>query len=75
MAGITLSQAESRLQSYLDAEEAILAGQTIEFNGRRLTRANLGEIQQGIDLWDARVKTLTNSASGRGRSRSIAPGF
>lgn len=75
MAGITLEQAEARLQQYLDAEEAVLGNQAYEIRGRRMTRANLEEIQKGIALWDARAKELGSKASGRGRSRTVVPGW
>ena len=69
MAGITLAQAEERLAAYLEAETKVLSGQSYELHGRRLTRANLAEIQAGIETWDRRVKDL----SGRGRARIVAP--
>lgn len=72
MAGITLAQAEERLSLYLDAETKVLQGQAYEISGRRLTRANLSEIRQGIDIWDARVKALSEKASGRGRSVNLS---
>lgn len=59
MAGITLAQAEAQLALYLAAEERVLAGQSYTINGRSLTRADLDSIQQGIDLWDRRVKRLS----------------
>ena len=71
MAGITLAQAEAQLALYLAAEEKVLAGQSYEIAGRRLTRADLAQIQTGIASWDARVKVLSNRASGRGRTRTI----
>jgi len=58
MAGITQAQAEAQLASYLAAETAVLSGQGYEINGRKLTRANLAEIQRGIQIWDGRVKNL-----------------
>lgn len=75
MAGITLAQAEARLLAYLAAEESVLAGQSVQLDGRTLTLANLASIQSGIATWDARVKTLTQSAAGRGRSRTVTPGW
>lgn len=60
MAGITKAQAEAQLASYLAAETAVLSGQQYEINGRRLTRANLAEIQTGIQIWNSRVIRLTN---------------
>lgn len=59
MAGISAAQAESQLTAYLAAETAVLAGQSYEINGRRVTRANLAEIQAGIKIWNERAKSLT----------------
>jgi hypothetical protein len=77
MAGITLAQAESQLAAYLAAEAAVLSNQSYEITtgggSRKLTRANLAEIQEGIKLWDARCKTLASRSAngGRGRARTI----
>lgn len=73
MAGITLAQAEAKLQSYLDAETKVLKGQAVSIDGETLTRANLDIIQRGIDAWDKRVKNLAGAASGRGRARTVEP--
>lgn len=75
MAGITLTIAQAQLQKYLDAETAVLAGQSYEIAGRKLTRANLEFIQKGVELWDDRVKTLSNKAAGRTRAVSVRPGW
>ncbi len=75
MAGITLAQAEARLTDYLTAEEKVLLGQEYEIAGRRMTRADLTAIRQGIEMWDAKVKALSAFAQGKGRSRTIAPGW
>lgn len=71
--GITLAQAEAQLAAYLAAETAVLSGQEYEIAGRRLKRANLSEITKGIEIWNERVRSLTNSAQGRGRARTISP--
>jgi len=73
MAGITLAQAQIKLDAYLAAEEKILLGQSVQIDGQTLTRANLDVVQRGVTLWDARVKQLAMAASGRGRMRTIAP--
>lgn len=75
MAGITLTQAQTQLDAYLAAETAVLTGQSYEIAGRKLTRADLDSIQQGIKLWNNRLITLTNQASGRSRARTIVVGF
>jgi Family of unknown function (DUF6148) len=58
MAGITAVQAQAQLDLYLAAEAAVLTGQSYEIAGRKLTRANLGEIQSGIKLWNTRAQSL-----------------
>lgn len=60
MAGITLAKAQEQLDLYLAAEVAVLAGQSYSIAGRSLSRADLTTIQQGITIWDARVKRLSN---------------
>lgn len=71
MAGITLAQAQARLDEYLAAEQAILSGQSYRIGERQLTRANLADIQLGIKTWDTRVGELAAKTSGR--SRAIVP--
>ena len=63
MAGITLAQAEAKLVEYLAAETAILNNQSYTISGRSLTRADLDAVQEGVQIWDGRVKAL--SAGGR----------
>lgn len=66
MAGITLAQAEEKLATYMAAEDAIMnRGQSYSINGRSLSRADLGEIREGIDYWQSKVQTLSASGSGR----------
>jgi hypothetical protein len=71
MAGITLAQAEARLALYLEAESAVLAKQSYTIDGRSLTKANLAEIQQGIETWNARCEQLGARSEGVGRLRTI----
>lgn len=71
MAGITLEIAQARLDAYLAAEAAVLSGQKYVIEGRELTRANLSDIQQGIDTWNARVEAL--DAKANRRPRAIVP--
>ena len=71
MAGIDLAIAQAKLDAYLAAELAVLSGQRYEIEGRMLQRANLAEIQAGIDIWDQRVKRL--SARNQRRSAAIVP--
>lgn len=71
--GITLAQAQTQLDAYLAAETKILTSQEYRIADRLNKRAMLADIQAGITLWNERVQSLTLSASGRGRSRTISP--
>ena len=77
MAGITLEQAQAKLDQYLAAETKILLGQETAIDGDRLTMADLAAVQLGVKIWDARVKELTPAASGSAgggiRIREIIP--
>jgi HJR/Mrr/RecB family endonuclease len=73
VAGITLAQAEAQLALYLAAEAKVLTGQSYEIAGRKLTRANLEEIRNGVEIWNSRVVTLAATSQGRGRARTIVP--
>lgn len=59
MAGITLSQAESKLTLWLAAEETVAGGQSYAIGDRSLTRADLGMIAERVNYWDTKVKDLT----------------
>lgn len=67
MAGLTLATAEAKLAELIAAHTAIASGQRVEMDGRTLARANLAEVQAGIEFWDGQCKRLTSTAAGRGR--------
>jgi hypothetical protein len=73
MPGITLAQAEAQLALYLAAEQAVLTGQSYSIGGRTLTRADLSDIQAGIEIWNDRANALGAAATGRTRARTIVP--
>lgn len=77
MAGITLEQAQAKLDQYLAAETKILLGQETAIDGDRLTMADLAAVQLGVKIWDARVKELTPAGAGSSgggiRIREIIP--
>ena len=56
---------ELRLQSYLDAEQKILRGQSVRFENRQVTRADLGEIRRGIATLQKLVNAEKEKAAGR----------
>jgi hypothetical protein len=75
MAGITLAIATERLNDYLDAELKILSGQEKTIGTRTLKRADLGEVRAGIEMWNRRVRDLSNRVNGRGRGVTLRPIF
>ena len=63
--GLTLVQARSMLQRYLDAELEILDGKSVTFSGRTLTMVDLADIQKGRQEWERKVAGLEGAARGR----------
>lgn len=74
MAGITLAQAQAKLDEYLAAETAVLANQRYVINGRELWRADIRYIQAGIKTWNDRVIELSHRQAGRSRARVVIAG-
>lgn len=74
-----MSQATDMLQRYIDAETRVLAGQSVSWGDRTLSRANLAEIRAGRREWQRAVSAeqastrgpvgvrLANFSSGYGR--------
>lgn len=64
------------LAKYLEAEQAVLAGKTITFQGRSMGMENLQEIRAGRLEWEGRVAQESRGASRRpsigGMSYSVA---
>lgn len=75
MPGITLAIAQARLTEYLNAEAAVLLGQSYQIAGRGLTRADLEDIQKGIEIWNQRVGALEGSAVRGARAVVPRPNF
>lgn len=68
--------AANMLAEYMKAEQAVLAGKTITFQGRSMGMENLQEIRAGRREWEARVAQEARLTSGRpsigGMSFSVA---
>ncbi len=47
--------AQEMVNLYTDAEAKVLLGQSVQMNGRTLTRANLKEIRDGRREWERKV--------------------
>ena len=52
---------QEMLELYLQAEADVLAGKDVQFNGRRVVKADLPQIIAGRQEWERRV-----AAAGRG---------
>lgn len=62
----------TRLAQYLEAERAVLSGQSYTIGNRTLTRASLAEIRKAIDSLVAGGATLDGSApSAQGMSKRV----
>jgi len=58
--GITLEMCQAKLNMYLEAEEKVLLGQAYNIDGKEVTRADLGRILKGIELWEERCRKYAN---------------
>ncbi|RXZ26640.1 hypothetical protein EPT55_08550 [Fusobacterium necrophorum] len=56
---------QEKYQQYLKAEEKILTGQEYEIEGRRLTRADLKDVQKGLKYWELKCEEVGNQSSGK----------
>jgi len=72
MAGITLTQAEAKLATWLDAEDRVAQGQEYTIGSRTLKRADLKEVREQVQFWDGKVKELSRGTSGM-RIRGATP--
>jgi hypothetical protein len=73
MATITLAQAQEQLDAYLAASLKVATGQEYEIAGRRLKRADAGEIRRQITFWERQVSRLSGGGNGGIRIRGGTP--
>jgi hypothetical protein len=73
MAGLTLDQAEAKLNEWLAVDTELQSGQSVRFGERLLTHADAIEVRNNIQFWDNKVKELAALTTGRGRSRTVTP--
>lgn len=62
-------QIKNRLQLYLEAEAAILRGQSYKIGDRELRRPDLGEVRRAIN---SLLDELNHIDSGGGRIKAVA---
>ena len=61
MAGITLSQAQAKLALWMEADDAVAAGQAHTVGNRTYTAADADTIARNIERWDRKCKELDPS--------------
>jgi len=59
MAGITLEQAQAKLDGWMTAEDGVMTSQSYSMGSRQLTRADLAQIRESIQYWEQKVIRLT----------------
>lgn len=67
VAYVVMKTAQEMLDFYIDAEVAVLGGQTVRLGDRQLTRADLAEIRSGRKEWQAAVLRGCAASSRRAR--------
>lgn len=58
---------ESMIQRYVEAEQSVLSGKSIAFNGQQMTMENLSEIRKGRKEWESRLSAFDGGRNGRAR--------
>lgn len=67
LAYVVMKTAQEMLDFYIDAEVAVLSGQTVRFGDRQLSRADLAEIRSGRKEWQSVVLRAEAGAGRRAR--------
>ncbi len=65
MPGVTLEEAQAKLELWMEADEAVASGQTFSYKQRSYTLADAAAIQNRIEYWDAKVKKLSRGGGVR----------
>ena len=73
MAGISLQQAQQRLDDWLAADAAVSKNQSYRIADRTYTRADAEVIRRNIEFWDGKVKKLSRAGGAGIRVRGITP--
>ena len=60
---------ETKLNTWLAAEEAVATGQSYQIGSRMLTRANLKEIREEMEYWAGKLAEAEAEESCGGRNR------
>ena len=69
MAVFSKKLCEKKLQTWLDAEEAVAAGQSYQIGTRMLTRADLKQIREQMEYWAGKLAEAEAAEQRGGRNR------
>ncbi len=62
---------ELRIERFTAAIDAVLLGQSYEIDGRRMTRANLSDLQKGLEWLHGGLTGIVNTPINARRVRTI----
>lgn len=71
MAVFSKKLCEKKLQTWLDAEEAVATGQSYQIGSRNLTRADLKAVREELEYWAARLAECESEERQGGRNRAF----
>lgn len=72
MSAISLDMAKKKLETWLEAEEALSTSQSYTVGTLTLTRADLGQVRKNIEFWEKKVTELERRG-GRNRIYNVIP--
>ncbi|WP_298023685.1 DUF6148 family protein [uncultured Dysosmobacter sp.] len=70
MAVFSKKLCETKLQIWLDAEEAVATGQSYQIGTRMLTRADLKQIREEMEYWAGKLAEAEAEEASGGRNRA-----
>ena len=69
MAVFSKKLCQTKLQTWLDAEEAVATGQSYQIGTRMLTRADLKQIREQMEYWAGKLAEAEAEKKCGGRTR------
>lgn len=70
MAVFSKKLCQQKLQTWLDAEEAIATGQSYQIGTRMLTRADLKQVREQMEYWAGKLAEAEAEEETGGRNRA-----
>ena len=70
MAVFSKKLCQTKLKTWLDAEEAVATGQSYQIGTRMLTRADLKQIREQMEYWAGKLAEAEAEEDSGGRNRA-----